>query len=452
MKSISLNITKAASFLAEGAVKAYEPKVKAAQEALENGTCEGNDFLGWLHLPSSITPEFLDEIQAVANTLREKCEVVVVAGIGGSYLGARAVIEGLGNSFAWLVNDKKNPTILFAGNNIGEDYLFELTSYLKDKKFGVINISKSGTTTETALAFRLLKKQCEDQRGKEEAKDVIVAVTDAKKGAARTCADKEGYKSFIIPDNVGGRFSVLTPVGLLPIAVAGFDVKQLVAGAVDMEKACGKDVAFEENPAAIYAATRQALYTQAGKKIEIVCNFQPKLHYFAEWWKQLYGESEGKDQKGIFPAACDFTTDLHSMGQWIQQGERSIFETVISIETPNEKLLFPHDDENLDGLNFLEGKRVDEVNKMAELGTRLAHVDGGVPNILVNVPKLNAYYLGQLIYFFEKACGISGLLEEVNPFNQPGVEAYKKNMFALLNKPGYEAESKAIQERLANEK
>ena len=452
MKSISLNITKAASFLAEGAVKAYEPKVKAAQEALENGTCEGNDFLGWLHLPSSITPEFLDEIQAVANTLREKCEVVVVAGIGGSYLGARAVIEGLGNSFAWLVNDKKNPTILFAGNNIGEDYLFELTSYLKDKKFGVINISKSGTTTETALAFRLLKKQCEDQRGKDEAKDVIVAVTDAKKGAARTCADKEGYKSFIIPDNVGGRFSVLTPVGLLPIAVAGFDVKQLVAGAADMEKACGKDVAFEENPAAIYAATRQALYTQAGKKIEIVCNFQPKLHYFAEWWKQLYGESEGKDQKGIFPAACDFTTDLHSMGQWIQQGERSIFETVISVETPNEKLLFPHDDENLDGLNFLEGKRVDEVNKMAELGTRLAHVDGGVPNILVNVPELNVYYLGQLIYFFEKACGISGLLEEVNPFNQPGVEAYKKNMFALLNKPGYEAESKAIQERLANEK
>ena len=451
MKSISLNITKAASFLAEGAVKAYEPKVKAAQEALENGTCEGNDFLGWLHLPSSITPEFLSEIEAVANTLREKCEVVVVAGIGGSYLGARAVIEGLGNSFAWLVNDKKNPTILFAGNNIGEDYLYELTSYLKDKKFGVINISKSGTTTETALAFRLLKKQCEDQRGKEEAKDVIVAVTDAKKGAARTCADKEGYKSFIIPDNVGGRFSVLTPVGLLPIAVAGFDVKQLVAGAVEMEKACGKDVAFDENPAAIYAATRQALYTQAGKKIEIVCNFQPKLHYFAEWWKQLYGESEGKDQKGIFPAACDFTTDLHSMGQWIQQGERSIFETVISVETPNEKLLFPHDDENLDGLNFLEGKRVDEVNKMAELGTRLAHVDGGVPNILVSVPELNAYYLGQLIYFFEKACGISGLLEEVNPFNQPGVEAYKKNMFALLNKPGYEAESKAIQERLKNE-
>ena len=399
-------------------------------------------------MPSSITSEFLDEIQATANTLRDKCEVIVVAGIGGSYLGARAVIEALSNSFAWLVADKKNPTILFAGNNIGEDYLFELTEYLKNKKFGVINISKSGTTTETALTFRLLKKQCEAQRGKAEAKDVIVAVTDAKKGAARTCADKEGYKSFIIPDNIGGRFSVLTPVGLLPIACAGFDVKELVSGAQEMERACGKNVPFEKNPAAQYAAVRNGLYSEAGKKIEIVVNFQPKLHFFAEWWKQLYGESEGKDNKGIFPAACDFTTDLHSMGQWIQQGERSIFETVISVEEPEHKLLFPHDEENLDGLNFLEGKRVDDVNKMAELGTRLAHVDGGVPNIRISVPRLNAYYIGQLIYFFEIACGISGNLLQVNPFNQPGVEAYKKNMFALLNKPGYEAESKAIRERL----
>lgn len=451
MKSINLDITKAAQFLSEDAVKAYEPKVKIAQEALEAGTCPGNDFLGWLHLPSSITPAFLDEVQAVANTLREKCEVVVVAGIGGSYLGARAVIEALGNSFAWLINDKKNPTIMFAGNNIGEDYLFELTEYLKDKKFGVINISKSGTTTETALTFRLLKKQCEAQMGKEVAKDVIVAVTDAKKGAARTCADKEGYKSFIIPDNVGGRFSVLTPVGLLPIACAGFDIKALVQGAADMEKATGKDVPFEQNLAAQYAAVRNGLYNEAGKKIEIMVNFQPKLHFIAEWWKQLYGESEGKDGKGIFPASCDFTTDLHSMGQWIQDGERSIFETVISVEQPNKKLLFPHDNENLDGLNFLEGKRVDEVNKMAELGTRLAHVDGGVPNIRISVPDLNEYYIGQLIYFFEIACGISGNVLGVNPFNQPGVEAYKKNMFALLNKPGYEAESKAIQERLAQE-
>ena len=448
MKNISLDITKAAQFLKPGAVEAYESQVKAAQEALENGTCPGNDFLGWLHLPSSITSEFLDEIQATANTLHDKCEVIVVAGIGGSYLGARAVIEALSNSFAWLVADKKNPTILFAGNNIGEDYLFELTEYLKNKKFGVINISKSGTTTETALTFRLLKKQCEAQRGKAEAKDVIVAVTDAKKGAARTCADKEGYKSFIIPDNIGGRFSVLTPVGLLPIACAGFNVKELVSGAQEMEHACGKNVPFEKNPAAQYAAVRNGLYSEAGKKIEIVVNFQPKLHFFAEWWKQLYGESEGKDNKGIFPAACDFTTDLHSMGQWIQQGERSIFETVISVEEPEHKLLFPHDEENLDGLNFLEGKRVDDVNKMAELGTRLAHVDGGVPNIRISIPRLNAYYIGQLIYFFEIACGISGNLLQVNPFNQPGVEAYKKNMFALLNKPGYEAESKAIRERL----
>mgnify|MGYP004517329983 FL=1 len=452
MKSISLDITKATQFLKPGTIEAYKEKVKAVQEALENGTCPGNDFLGWLHLPSSITPAFLDEVQACANTLREKCEVVVVAGIGGSYLGARAVIEALGNSFAWLVNDKKNPVILFAGNNIGEDYLAELTDYLKDKKFGVINISKSGTTTETALTFRLLKKQCEAQRGKEEAKDVIVAITDAKKGAARTCADKEGYKSFSIPDNVGGRFSVLTPVGLLPIACAGFDIKALVQGAADMEKATGKNVTLQENIAAQYAVVRHALYREMGKKIEIIVNFQPKLHFIGEWWKQLYGESEGKDHLGIYPAACDFTTDLHSMGQWIQEGERSIFETVISVEQPNKKMLFPKDEENLDGLNFLAGKRVDEVNKMAELGTRLAHVDGGVPNIRISLPELNEYYIGQLLYFFEIACGISGNLLGVNPFNQPGVEAYKKNMFALLNKPGYEAESKAIQERLANEK
>ena len=449
--SIRLDITKAACFLPEGAVKAFEPKVKEAQQALEDGTCPGNDFLGWLHLPSSITPAFLDEVQAVADTLRAKCEVVVVAGIGGSYLGARAVIEALSNTFGWLVQDKKNPIILFAGNNIGEDYLFELTEYLKGKKFGVINISKSGTTTETALTFRLLKKQCEAQMGKEEAKNVIVAVTDAKRGAARTCADKEGYKSFVIPDNVGGRFSVLTPVGLLPIACAGFDVKQLVLGAQDMERACGKDVPFDENPAALYAAVRNGLY-QSGKKIEIMVNYQPKLHFIAEWWKQLYGESEGKDNLGIFPASCDFTTDLHSMGQWIQEGERTIFETVISVEQVNNRVDFPFDEENLDGLNFLAGKRVDEVNKMAELGTRLAHVDGGVPNIRISVPCLNEYYIGQLIYFFEIGCGISGNVLGVNPFNQPGVEAYKKNMFALLNKPGYEAESKAIQERLAQEK
>ena len=448
MNHIQLDITKATSFLNEGAVKAYESKVKAAQKSLENATCPGNDFLGWLHLPSSITSAFLDEVQTVADTLREKCEVIVVAGIGGSYLGARAVIEALGNSFAWLVNDKHNPAIVFAGNNIGEDYLFELSDYLKDKRFGVINISKSGTTTETALAFRLLKKQCEAQRGKDEARQVIVAITDAKRGAARAAADKEGYKTFVIPDNVGGRFSVLTPVGLLPIACAGFDIKALVAGAADMEKLTGPEVPFEQNIAAQYAAVRNALYADKGKKIEIMVNYQPKLHFIAEWWKQLYGESEGKEHKGIFPASCDFTTDLHSMGQWIQEGERSIFETVISVEKPVRELLFPNDEENLDGLNFLAGKRVDEVNKMAELGTLLAHVDGGVPNIRISVPELNAYYIGQLIYFFEIGCGISGNLLGVNPFNQPGVEAYKKNMFALLDKPGYEVESKAIKERL----
>ena len=447
MKRISLDISKAACFLSEGAVKAYEPKVKEAQKALEEGTCPGNDFLGWLHLPSSITKEFLEEVQQTADILRQECEAIVVAGIGGSYLGARAVIEALGNSFGWLRQDKGNPVILFAGNNIGEDYLSELTEYLRDKKFGVINISKSGTTTETALTFRLLKKQCEEQRGKDEARRVIVAVTDARKGAARTCADKEGYKSFVIPDNVGGRFSVLTPVGLRPIACAGFDIVKLVEGAQEMERACAPEVPFEENIAAQYAAVRNGLYA-AGKKIEIMVNYQPKLHFISEWWKQLYGESEGKDKKGIFPASCDFTTDLHSMGQWIQDGERTIFETVISIEQPNRKLLFPSDEENLDGLNFLAGKRVDEVNKMAELGTRLAHVDGGVPNIHISVPELNEYYIGQLIYFFEIGCGISGNVLGVNPFNQPGVEAYKKNMFALLDKPGYEEESRAIKERL----
>ena len=452
MGNITLDTSKAAQFLKAGAVEALEPQVKAAQEALENGTCPGNDFLGWLHLPTSISADFVKQIQDCADVLRQNCEVVVVAGIGGSYLGARAVIEALSNSFAWLVGDKKNPTILFAGNNIGEDYLSELTTYLKDKKFGVINISKSGTTTETALTFRLLKKQCEEQRGKEEAKKVIVAITDAKKGAARTCADKEGYTSFIIPDNVGGRFSVLTPVGLLPIACAGFDIAKLVEGAQTMEKACGKDVPFAENIAAQYAAVRNALYAEAGKKIEIMVNYQPKLHFMSEWWKQLYGESEGKDGKGIFPASCDFTTDLHSMGQWIQEGERTIFETVISVEAPNHTLLFPHDEENLDGLNFLAGKRVDDVNKMAELGTRLAHVDGGVPNIRISMPELNEFYLGELIYFFEIGCGISGNVLGVNPFNQPGVEAYKKNMFALLDKPGYEAESKAIKGRVANGK
>ena len=448
MKNISLDITKAAQFLKAGAVEALEPQVKAAQEALENGTCPGNDFLGWLHLPTSISADFVKQIQDCADVLRQNCEVVVVAGIGGSYLGARAIIEALSNSFAWLVGDKKNPTILFAGNNIGEDYLSELTEYLKGKKFGVINISKSGTTTETALTFRLLKKQCEEQRGKEEAKKVIVAITDAKKGAARTCADKEGYTSFIIPDNVGGRFSVLTPVGLLPIACAGFDIAQLVEGAQTMEKACGKDVPFAENIAAQYAAVRNALYAEAGKKIEIMVNYQPKLHFMSEWWKQLYGESEGKDGKGLFPASVDFTADLHSMGQYIQEGKRLMFETVVRLGASNTQVYVPRDEADGDGLNFLASQSMDFIRDRAMEGTLLAHTEGGVPNIIVEADGKTPEALGQLIYFFEYACGLSGYLLDVNPFDQPGVEAYKKNMFALLGKPGYEDRKAELEAKL----
>ncbi len=442
MNNLKVETQKALQFLAEGAAESLKQDVLRAHEALENGTSKGNDFLGWLHLPSSITAEFIADMQQTADALRENCDVIVVAGIGGSYLGARAVIEALKNQFVELT-----PRILFAGNNISEDYLAELQDYLSDKRFGIINISKSGTTTETALAFRLLRAQLEKQMGREEARKRIVAVTDAVKGAARTTADKEGYKSYVIPDNVGGRFSVLTPVGLLPIACAGMDIEALVRGAQDME-ALAKSAPYAENPVYQYAATRNLLYRD-GKKIEILANFQPKLHYIAEWWKQLYGESEGKDGLGIYPASVDLTTDLHSMGQWIQDGERSIFETVISIAEPEREVRVPSDAENLDGLNFLAGKRVDEVNKMAELGTQLAHVDGGVPNMRIVLPRLTEYYIGQLLYFFELGCGISGNVLGVNPFNQPGVESYKKNMFALLNKPGYEAESRAIRERLA---
>ena len=437
MKNISLNIDKALGTVSKEQVYAQEAKAMECIATLHNGNGAGNDFLGWLHLPSSITDAELADIENTANVLRSKCEVVVAIGIGGSYLGTKAVVEALNNSFDWLQNDRKNPVMLYAGHNIGEDYLYELSEVLKGKQFGIINISKSGTTTEPALAFRILKKQLEDAVGKEEAKHRIVAITDAKRGALRTLADQEGYKTFIIPDNVGGRFSVLTPVGLLPIAVAGISIRDLVAGAVSMEKATDASVPFADNMAAIYAATRNELYKN-GKKIEILANFHPKLHYIAEWWKQLYGESEGKDGKGIFPASVDLTTDLHSMGQWIQDGERTIFETVISVEATDHSVLVPTDEADLDGLNFLAGKHVDEVNKMAELGTQLAHVDGGVPNIRVIIPELTEYYLGQLFYFYELACGISGGILGVNTFDQPGVEAYKNNMFMLLGKPGYE--------------
>ena len=444
---IKIDISQIQNFIPQGEIKALEPEIKDSILKLENGSGAGNDFIGWMNLASKTEKSLLDAIEETAGILRENCEVVIVAGIGGSYLGSRAVIEALSNSFSQSIRDGKNPQILFAGHNISEDYLFELTEYIKNKKFGIINISKSGTTTETALAFRLLKKQCEEQRGKDVARKVIVAITDAKRGAARVCADKEGYRSFVIPDNVGGRFSVLTPVGLLPIAVAGFDIRQLIKGAADMEALTTSKVSLSDNPAAMYAAARNALYRN-GKKIEILVNFQPKLHYLSEWWKQLYGESEGKENKGIFPASVDFSTDLHSMGQWIQEGERTIFETVISVNKVQHSVLVPKDDENLDGLNYMAGKHVDEVNKMAELGTQLAHVDGGVPNIRITVPELNEYWIGQLIYMFEKGCGISGYVLGVNPFNQPGVEAYKKNMFALLGKPGYEEESKKILSRI----
>ena len=442
MKDIQFSYAKAVS--AE-AVNAYKEQVAACQEMLVKGTGKGNDFLGWMNLPEDIKPQ-LEDIQATAELLRKECEVIVCIGIGGSYLGAKAAIDALSSSFAYLEGNK--PTIVYAGQNIGEDYLYELQNLLKDKKFGIICISKSGTTTEPALAFRLLKTQLEKQQGVEAAQKLIVCITDAKKGALRTLATQEGYKTFVIEDNIGGRFSVLSPVGLLPIACAGFDIKALIDGAARMAEVCGINTAFEQNPAAQYAAAHNSIYSEQGKKIELLVNFHPKLHYVSEWWKQLYGESEGKDHKGIFPASVDFTTDLHSMGQYIQDGERHLFETVISVEQPNHKVEFPFDEANLDGLNFLAGKRVDEVNKMAELGTMLAHVDGGVPNMKITMPLLNEYYLGELIYFFERACGISGYILGVNPFNQPGVEAYKKNMFALLDKPGYEAESKAIKARL----
>jgi glucose-6-phosphate isomerase len=430
MKTIGINIEKAYIAASKEQIEALTPEAKQALATLQTGSGAGSDFTGWLHLPSSITEAELADIEKTAAKLR-KCKAVVVIGIGGSYLGTKAVVEALNNSFDWLQKKRTNPVLLYAGHNIGEDYLAELCAVLGDAKFGIINISKSGTTTEPAIAFRVLKKLLEKNVGKVAAKDYIVAVTDHARGALRTLADKEGYKSYIIPDNVGGRFSVLTPVGLLPVAVAGINIRELVKGAADMEKSPAA-----EELSLRYATVRNALYRN-GKKIELLANFHPKMHYIGEWWKQLYGESEGKDGKGIFPASVDFTTDLHSMGQWIQQGERIIFETVITVEKPDNRMTVPSDKSDLDGLNYLAGKRIDEVNKMAELGTQMAHVDGGVPNIQIVMPALNAYYIGQLFYFFEKACGISGYMLKVNPFDQPGVEAYKKNMFKLLKKPGY---------------
>ena len=422
-------------------------KAQQANELLHSGKGAGNDFLGWVNLPSSIEAEEIAAIEAQAAKLREKAEVVICIGIGGSYLGAKAVSEAMSNSFEFLHRKHANPTVVFAGENISEDYTYELLEAVKDYSIATIVISKSGTTTEPAIAFRIIKSEIEKRYGKAEAAERIVAITDQARGALKTLATNEGYPTFVIPDNVGGRFSVLTPVGLLPLAVAGIDIKALVEGAKDMEEATKAEVAVEQNLAAQYAIVRNELYT-AGKKIEILASYEPKLQYIAEWWKQLYGESEGKDGLGIFPASVTLTADLHSMGQYIQEGERTLFETVISVANSKHTITVENDEQNLDGLNFLTGKRLSEINKMAELGVQLAHVDGGVPNMRIEIPQIDEKAIGELLYFFEKACGISGYMLGVNPFNQPGVEAYKKNMFALLDKPGYEEESKAIKARL----
>jgi len=447
MENLKINVDKIYDFVKKEIVHDYASDIKKYNKALHDKTGKGSDFLGWVNLPSSINENEIKEIESVAKNLRKKCEIVVVIGIGGSYLGAKAVIEALSGSFYQIKKDKNNPIVIFAGHNIGEDYMSELLNLLDDKKYGIIVISKSGTTTEPAIAFRILREHLESKVGKNAARDIIVAVTDAKKGALRTLATQECYRTFVIPDDVGGRYSILTPVGLLPIAVAGFNIRELIHGAQQMESLTAPGIDFKENPAAIYAAARNALY-QKGKKIEILVSYSNKLTFVEEWWKQLYGESEGKENKGIFPASVNFTTDLHSMGQYIQEGERILFETVLTINDVDGNIAIPFEKENLDGLNFLAYKRIDEVNKMAELGTLLAHLDGGVPNIMIIIPKLNEYYLGQLFYFFEKACGISGYILGINPFDQPGVEAYKKNMFALLDKPGFEAESKKIKKRL----
>ncbi|MBQ5753869.1 MAG: glucose-6-phosphate isomerase [Alistipes sp.] len=418
-----------------------------ANELLHAGKGAGNDFLGWITLPSDITPEHLAEVNACAARLREKAEVIICIGIGGSYLGAKAVIDAMTDSFELLHKEHKNPIVLFAGQNISEDYLGEMLDALKEYSIATIVASKSGTTTEPAIAFRIIKEEIERRYGKEEAKDRIVAVTDKARGALKTLATNEGYTTFVIPDNVGGRFSVLSPVGLLPLAAGGVDITALVEGARAVELATQPGVAYEDNISAQYAAVRNALYRD-GKKIEILGSYEPKLMNINEWWKQLYGESEGKDGKGIYPASVTLTADLHSMGQYIQDGERTLFETIISVVSPKYDVRVGADADNLDGLNYLAGKRLHEINKMAELGVQIAHVDGGVPNLRVEIPAIDERSIGALLYFFEKACGISGYMLGVNPFNQPGVEDYKRNMFALLEKPGYEEQTKAIKAKL----
>lgn len=447
METIKLNLEKIFDFVSEDTVKGFKAKAEKYNQALQDKSGAGNDFLGWVDLPSSITPQFINEVHTLADSLRKKIEVLVVVGIGGSYLGAKSVIDALSTSFPHLQKEGNRPVVIFAGQNICEDYMSDLQEVLAEKEYAIAVISKSGTTTEPAIAFRILKQHIEKKYGKTEAASRIIAITDAKRGALCDLAKQEGYRTFVIPDDIGGRFSVLTPVGLIPIAIAGFDIAALVKGAADMEKATGVNVPFEKNIAAQYAAARNALY-EAGKTTEILVNYTPKLHYVAEWWKQLFGESEGKDGKGIYPSSVDFTSDLHSMGQYIQEGMRNIFETVVTVAHVKREVTIPTDPANLDSLNFIAGKRMDYVNKMAELGTLLAHVDGGVPNIHVTLPALNEYYIGQMIYFFERACGMSGYMLEVNPFDQPGVEAYKKNMFALLGKPGFEAATAELNKKM----
>ena len=443
MELVKLDISKAGVEISADMKK----QTMEANALLHSGKGAGNDFLGWVHLPSSISEADIAAIEAEAAKLRAKADLIICIGIGGSYLGAKAVLEAMSNPFKLLHREQKQPTVVFAGQNISEDYIHELLEASKEHSIAAIVISKSGTTTEPAIAFRLIKAEIEKRYGKQEAAERIVAITDQARGALKTLATQEGYPTFVIPDNVGGRFSVLTPVGLLPLAAAGVRIDELVRGAQDMEKATGTDVPFERNPSALYAAARTALYRK-GCKIEILGSYDPKLLYVAEWWKQLYGESEGKEGKGIFPASVTLTADLHSMGQYIQQGERTLMETIVSIGHPKHTLKIASDADNLDGLNYLAGKRIGEVNRMAEMGTMLAHVDGGVPNIRIELPELDEYYLGALLYFFEKACGMSGYALGVNPFDQPGVEAYKKNMFALLGKPGYEEQGEELRKRL----
>jgi glucose-6-phosphate isomerase len=433
MKTLTIDQQYVEKFVKQSEIDVLQPALQKAQQDLIQKTGKGNDFLGWVTLPDEIDDAFLTDIENTAKHLREKAKLFVVIGIGGSYLGARAVIEALQNQFAALNSDRKDPLVIYAGHQLSEDYMHELLEILDKTDYALTVISKSGTTTEPAVAFRILKNHIEKKYGKEEAKSRIVAITDKERGALKTLATKEGYKTYVVPDDVGGRYSVLTPVGLLPIAVAGFDIRKLVKGAQDMKAIVTSENTIEKNPAMHYAALRNVLYGQ-GKKVEIMVNYDPRLYYLTEWWKQLYGESEGKEGKGIFPAGVNNTSDLHSMGQYIQEGERMLFETVLSVENNRKTIEVPNDSENLDGMNFVAGKRLGYVNSMAQLGTILAHIDGGVASIKISIPEISEYTIGQLIYFYEFGCGLSGYLLGVNPFDQPGVEAYKKNMFKLLGK------------------